>query len=84
MTVLGVIIASIDADFYTFGFEVVEVFNSALDLVRRNPCEVGLDPQVSRPDSAQSLIYVLLLVLTEKVLVEHRVKLDLKVSHVDL
>lgn len=84
LTVLGVILSSVDADLDTLSFKVVEILNGTLNLVGRNPREIGLNPKVPGPDSTECLIKVLLFVLIQEVLVKHWVELHFEVSHIHL
>ena len=76
--------APIYADFNALRLKVIEIPQSALQLIITGPCEISLDPDMPGSHPTQSVMLVPLLVLPKIILVESLIKVDFEVSNVDL
>jgi hypothetical protein len=64
--------------------KIVEILNSALELVASGPSKIAIDPDMPASYPANGIMKVPLLILSKIILVLIRVKLDFEVSSINL
>ena len=56
LAVCGISLTPIDADFDALRLKVIEIPQSALQLIVSGPCEISLDPNMPAPHPAQGVM----------------------------